>query len=63
MLICAFPPHYQLVCANSYISSFSLISYVYGNYYLRVEKYLFTRKEFIGLAFLSHQTSAALWLL
>ena len=28
MLICAFPPHYQLVCANSYISSFSLISYV-----------------------------------
>ena len=27
MLICAFHPHYQLVCANSYISSFSLISY------------------------------------
>jgi len=40
-----------------------IFTYVYGNYYLRVEKYLFTRKEFIGLAFLSHQTSAALWLL
>ena len=27
MLIYVFPPHYQLVCANSYTSSFSLISY------------------------------------
>ena len=36
---------------------------MYGNYYLRVEKYLFTRKEFVELAFLSLQTSAALWLL
>ena len=44
MLIYVFPPHYQLVFANSYTSSFSLISYERGNYYLRVEKYLFTRK-------------------
>lgn len=28
MLIYVFPPHYQLVCANSYTSSFSLISYM-----------------------------------
>ena len=28
MLIRVFPPHYQLVCANSYASSFSVISYV-----------------------------------
>ncbi len=28
MLIYVFPPHYQLVCANSYTSSFSLISYI-----------------------------------
>ena len=27
MLIYVFPPYYQLVCANSYTSSFSLISY------------------------------------
>ena len=36
---------------------------MYGNSYLRVEKYLFTRKEFAELAFLSLQTSAVLWLL
>ena len=28
MLICAFPPHYQLVYINFDISSFSLISYM-----------------------------------
>ena len=28
MLICAFPPHYQLVYINFDISSFSLISYL-----------------------------------
>lgn len=33
MLIYVFPPHYQLVCANSYTSSFSLISYVSLRYY------------------------------
>ena len=27
MLIYVFLPHYQLVCVNSYTSSFSLISY------------------------------------
>ena len=28
MLICAFPPHYQLVYISFDISSFSLISYI-----------------------------------
>ena len=44
MQIRAFPPHYQLVYTNFDISPFSLISYTLVNYYLRVEKYLFTRK-------------------
>jgi len=44
MLIYVFPPHYQLVCANSYTSSFSLISYGRVNISLRVDKLLFTRK-------------------
>ncbi|BAU17426.1 hypothetical protein PIOMA14_I_0918 [Prevotella intermedia] len=44
MLIRVFPPHYQLVYINFDISSFSVISYTRGNYYLRVEKKLFTRK-------------------
>lgn len=37
MLIYVFPPHYQLVCANSYTSSFSLISYVAFMFDLLIE--------------------------
>ena len=52
MPICVFPPHYQLVYISFDISSFSVISYVYGNYYLRVNKYFSTRKEIINVRFL-----------
>ena len=42
MLICAFPPHYQLVYISFDISSFSLISYIVRGVPLRRNLVAFT---------------------
>ena len=45
MQIRAFPPHYQSVHFNIYISSFSVISYGPKQSSLHIEKYFFTRRK------------------